>query len=257
MIIKLIYFRISKICMSIFSNIFKKKNDNKNAQNINVIPQQNIVNQNYTSEIKNIINSIEGLAKSVRELENKVSEISINISNINSIVESHQNEINSIKNNLEKVFSVYEMLIKNYNPFVEEEKEVSNVQVINENKIENSENNILPLSKLDDNPTTSSIVIGWLAYLVKKSNIEEVDDALDYYESINWITEKVKIKLKEYLNGLKNVEGENKKLLPMDHIVSLYIISKLAQISGSNNIERLKDLYDELIQKGYISPIRK
>jgi len=245
--------------MSIFSNIFKKKNDNKNAQNINFIPQQNIVNQNYTSEIKNIINSIEGLAKSVRELENKVSEISSNISNINSIVESHQNEINSIKNNLEKVFSIYEMLIKNYNPFVEEEKkeEVSNVQVINEKKIENSENNILPLSKLDDNPTTSSIVIGWLAYLVKKSNIEEVDNALDYYESINWITEKVKIKLKEYLNGLKSVEGENKKLLPMDHIVSLYIISKLAQINSSNSIERLKDLYNELIQKGYISPIKR
>jgi archaellum component FlaD/FlaE len=243
--------------MNIFSNIFRKKDNDKNAQNINVIPQQNIVNQNYASEIKNIANSIEGLAKSVRELENKVSEISSNVSNISSTIESHQNEINNIKNNLEKVFSIYEMLIKNYNPFVEEEKEESNVQITNENNIENTENNILPLSKLDDNPTVSSIIIGWLAYLVKKSNIEEVDDALDYYESINWITEKVKIKLKEYLNGLKSIEGENKKLLPMDHIVSLYIISKLAQISSSNNIERLKDLYNELIQKGYISPIRK
>jgi archaellum component FlaD/FlaE len=243
--------------MSIFSNIFRKKNNDKNVQNINVVPQQNIVSQNYTSEIKNITNSIEGLAKSVRELENKVSEISSNISNIGSTVESHQNEINSIKNSLEKVFSIYEMLIKNYNPFVEEEKKETNVQVINENNIENQENNILPLSKLDDNPTVSSIIIGWLAYLVKKSNIEEVDDALDYYESINWITEKVKIKLKEYLNGLKSVEGENKKLLPMDHIVSLYIISKLAQISSSDNIERLKDLYNELIQKGYISPITR
>jgi len=243
--------------MNIFSNIFRKRDNDKNVQNINVVPQQNIVSQNYTSEIKNITNSIEGLAKSVRELENKVSEISSNISNIGSTVESHQNEINSIKNNLEKVFSIYEMLIKSYNPFVEEEKKETNVQVINENNVENQENNILPLSKLDDNPTVSSIIIGWLAYLVKKSNIEEVDDALDYYESINWITEKVKIKLKEYLNGLKSIEGENKKLLPMDHIVSLYIISKLAQISSSDNIERLKDLYNELIQKGYISPITR
>ena len=244
--------------MNIFSNIFRKKNNDKNVQNTNLIPQQNIVNQNYTSEIKNVVNSIEGLAKSVRELENKVSEISSSTSNISSTIESHQNEINSIKNNLEKVFSIYEMLIKNYNPFVEEEKkEEPTVQVINKNTVENSENNILPLSKLDDNPTISSIIIGWLAYLVKKSNIEEVDDALDYYESINWITEKVKIKLKEYLNGLRSVEGENKRLLPMDHILSLYIISKLAQISSSNNIERLKDLYDELIQKGYISPIKR
>lgn len=244
--------------MNIFSDIFRKKNNDKNVQNTNVIPQQNIINQNYTSEIKNVVSSIEGLAKSVRELENKVSEISSSTSNISSTIESHQNEINSIKNNLEKVFSIYEMLIKNYNPFVEEEKkEEPTVQVINENTVENPENNILPLSKLDDNPTISSIIIGWLAYLVKKSNIEEVDDALDYYESINWITEKVKIKLKEYLNGFKSVEGENKRLLPMDHILSLYIISKLAQISSSNNIERLKDLYDELIQKGYISPIKR
>jgi len=244
--------------MNIFSNIFRKKNNDKNVQNTNLIPQQNIVNQNYTSEIKNVVNSIEGLAKSVRELENKVSEISSSTSNISSTIESHQNEINSIKNNLEKVFSIYEMLIKNYNPFVEEEKkEEPTVQVINKNTVENSENNILPLSKLDDNPTISSIIIGWLAYLVKKSNIEEVDDALDYYESINWITEKVKIKLKEYLNGLRSVEGENKRLLPMDHILSLYIISKLAQISSSDNIERLKDLYNELIQKGYISPIKR
>jgi len=43
----------------------------------------------------------------------------------------------------------------------------------------------------------------------------------------------------------------------MDHIVSLYIITKLAQISSSNDIERLKDLYNELIQKGYISPITR
>ena len=244
--------------MNIFSNIFRKKNNDKNVQNTNLIPQQNIVNQNYTSEIKNVVNSIEGLAKSVRELENKVSEISSSTSNISSTIESHQNEINSIKNNLEKVFSIYEMLIKNYNPFVEEEKkEEPTVQVINKNTVENSENNILPLSKLDDNPTISSIIIGWLAYLVKKSNIEEVDDALDYYESINWITEKVKIKLKEYLNGLRSVEGENKRLLPMDHILSLYIISKLAQINSSGNIERLKDLYNELIQKGYISPIKR
>ena len=244
--------------MNIFSDIFRKKNNNKNVQNTNVIPQQNTINQNYTSEIKNVVNSIEGLAKSVRELENKVSEISSSTSNISSTIESHQNEINSIKNNLEKVFSIYEMLIKNYNPFVEEEKkEEPTVQVINKNTVENPENNILPLSKLDDNPTISSIIIGWLAYLVKKSNIEEVDDALDYYESINWITEKVKIKLKEYLNGLRSVEGENKRLLPMDHILSLYIISKLAQISSSDNIERLKDLYNELIQKGYISPIKR
>ncbi len=38
------------------------------------------------------------------------------------------------------------MLRKNYNPFVEEEKEEEpKVQVINENNVENQENNILPL----------------------------------------------------------------------------------------------------------------
>jgi len=120
--------------MNIFSNIFRKKNNDKNVQNINVLPQQNIVNQNYASEIKNIANSIEGLAKSVRELENKVSEISSNISNINSTIESHQNEINSIKNNLEKIFSIYEMLIKSYNPFVEEKKRKNQMFKYNEIK---------------------------------------------------------------------------------------------------------------------------
>ncbi|BFI73576.1 hypothetical protein YN1_5630 [Nanoarchaeota archaeon] len=246
--------------MNIFSKIFKRSNEN-NKEFVPVQTQNPIQNPvpNYDSEIKSIANSIEGLAKSVRDLESKVSDISNKFSDLNTKVENNQNEINNIKNNMEKIFSIYELLIKNYNPFVEDEN-IENKEInIENNKIieEEKEENVLPLSNLDNNPTVASIVIGWLSYLMRKSNLEEVDKSLDYYEEINWITEDVKIKLKEYLKGLENIEGENKKLTPMDHIVSLYIIYKLSQLRGEGNIERLKDLYKELIQKGYISPVKQ
>jgi archaellum component FlaD/FlaE len=237
-----------------FSKIFKKSKEDET----NFIPVQQPVNNsstiNYDSEIKSIANSIEGLAKSIRDLENKVTDISNRFSDLNERVETNQNEINNIKNNMEKIFSIYEILIKNYNPFVEEEKEIK--EKINVENVEEIENKILPLEVLDDNPTVASIVVGWLSFLLKKSNVEEVEKALDYYEDINWINEKVKIKLKEYLNGLVGIEEENKKLTPMDHLVSLYIISKISQLRGEENIERLKDLYRELVEKGYISPVK-
>ncbi|BBL45368.1 flagella protein [Nanobdella aerobiophila] len=244
--------------MNIFSSIFKKKSE-KGPETIKTpeVPAQN--QMSYNSEIKNISSSIEGLAKSVRELENTVSDTINKISDISSKVESNQSEISSIKNNMEKVFSIYEILVKNYNPFIQdEEREEKQIEPVNTSQDSvKIDSNDLPLDKISDNPTVASILIGWLSYLIKKSNDEEVDKALDYYEEINWITEKVKIKLKEYLNGLIDIEGENKKLTPMDHIVSLYIISKLSKLKSESNIERLKDLYGELIEKGYISPIKR
>ncbi|MGC9079128.1 MAG: FlaD/FlaE family flagellar protein [Nanopusillaceae archaeon] len=245
--------------MDIFS-IFRRKKDHANQE---LIPVQN-VNPNPTpiqnNEITSIINSIEGLARSIREMENRISELSNKFAEINTKVESNQNEINNIKNNLEKMFSIYELLMRSYNPFVEtEEKVVEAKQDIQNISITNNEEktHILPLKDLDDNPAVASIIIGWLSYLVKKSNMEEVEKALDYYENIKWITEKVKIKLKEYLTGLSGLETEDKKLTPKDHLVSLYIITKLSNLSNERNLERMKDLYKELVEKGYISPTEK
>lgn len=232
--------------MSIF-DVFKKKDKENESQQVQ--PVQNV--QPYPSEeIKTLVDSLSNLSKSVKNIEGKMSEINEKVSYSEEIEKKHEDEINSLKNSIEKMFSIYDALSKQYNPFIEEE--TKGVNVIEEKKEEI--NDALPLDTIRNDPSFIAIILGWLNYLVKKSNIEEVKKALDYYESVNWITEDVKIKLLNYLKGFENIEMAGNKLTPEDHLVSLYIITKLKKNINAD-IKRFKELYNELIARGMISPI--
>jgi|GEM_PF-1131268 len=238
-------------------NFFKKNTNNDKQIKEMTKPQESYSNIN--EQIKILVESISNLSKDINEIKTRVSEISQSVDDLNSKVQNHQEEITNMKNSIEKMFSIYEVLIKNYNPFIEEEQ-IKNIKIQEEKQVNETNheknNKILPLQELKNEPRVASIIIGWLAYLVSKSNISETEKALDYYTDIEWISEKVNIKLKEYLKLIDGYGSENKKLTPQDHLVSLYIITKLATIDEKTPIEKIKDIYKELIERGYINPIK-
>lgn len=218
----------------------------------------------WLDQLKQITDSISSFSKAIRNLEARTQDVMEKLDAIEEKVTQHDEEIKNVKDSVEKMFVLYDWLMKQYNPFIEEEdiknkeeKTESSEQKINEQlNLETKEyGKYLPLDEIKDDPAFIAIIMGWLNYLVSKSNIEEAQKALEYYEEIGWITEDVKIKLEKYLEGFRSVEQQDMPLTPEDHLVSLYIITKL-KAGIEEGIIRFRDLYEELINKGIIKPIR-
>jgi len=231
--------------------LFKKRDENKetvqNVQPITVNP--------YQDQMKTLIDTVSNLSKSIKNVEGKIYELSEKITGVEEKTKLYESEVNNIKSLLDKMIGIYDLLYKQYNPFLEEEKkeeEKTNIEIKTISE-ETKADGILPLDKIENDPTFIAIIIGWLNYLVRKGGIKETEKALEFYERINWITEDVKIRLLEYLKGFENVESKNEGIKPEDHLLTLYIISKLKSREYGKTY-RIKDLYNELVNKGIIKP---
>jgi len=232
---------------------FKKKKEESNE----VQPTQPRQDNYLSDQLKQVTDSLESFSKFIRRLETITQEISEKISVIEEKINVHEQDISNIKSSVEKMFVLYDWLTRQYNPFIEEEKN-NREEKYTEERVETDKkyySKYLPLDEIKDDPSFIAIILGWLNFLVTKSNIEETMKTLEYYCNIGWITEDVKIKLEKYLEGFEKVESRNENLLPEDHLVSLYIITKL-KAGIEEGIVRFKDLYTELINKGIIKPIR-
>lgn len=268
-----------------FLNIFSKK-DNNEENNENPFQKLMVENKEDINgdKIKDISDSVNNLNKSLRDFGEKISKLSENVQSINDLVSKHEEDINNIKNSIEKIIGLYDIISKQYNPFIEDyniKKHGDNEDSLGsdnnqtmpeggeENKNMDEHNNdmvnqnynidtrnyekYIPLDSFSEDPIFITIVIGWLSYIVKLSNLEEAKKALDYYEYIGWITEDVKIKLQRYLYGLNIQNTQNKKLDINDHLLSLYIIMRLKKALKDGINYNLRDLYNDLITKGIIS----
>ncbi|VVB92281.1 Chromosome partition protein Smc [uncultured archaeon] len=84
------------------------------------------------------------------------------------------------------------------------------------------------LSYLDNRAETSIIMLNWIEFLLEKVGRNNLNDILEYYIEIGWISEDVSIKMMNYANGIDYyVERPTWKLLPEDHAKSLMFIEQL------------------------------
>ncbi|MCU4798957.1 flagella E [Halobacteria archaeon HArc-gm2] len=73
------------------------------------------------------------------------------------------------------------------------------------------------------------VVFEWLEFLLMHSGYQGANDALDYYESTDWITEEVQSDLAEYLRGIDEAGSNDGNDLGVDdHMLSLVYIAKLS-----------------------------
>ena len=84
------------------------------------------------------------------------------------------------------------------------------------------------LSALPETYAAEFVVFEWLEFLLMHSGYQGADEALAYYESIDWITETVRSDLSDYLLGIdESATNDDNDLSVDDHMLSLVYIAKL------------------------------
>lgn len=82
---------------------------------------------------------------------------------------------------------------------------------------------------LDTLPTgyrSEQIILDWVEFLVTTAGLSEATQALDYYESMEWISEEVNRELTEYLDLCRGYDTTG-TLTRDDHLKSLEFIESL------------------------------
>jgi flagellar protein FlaE len=83
------------------------------------------------------------------------------------------------------------------------------------------------LRELPDRYAGEHLLFEWLEFLVEAAGYRGATAALDYYESIGWLTPEAESTLHDYLLGLDGAGGDG-ELDVDDHLLSLVYIAKLA-----------------------------
>lgn len=84
------------------------------------------------------------------------------------------------------------------------------------------------LESLPETYAAEFVVFEWLEFLLMHSGYQGADEALDYYESIDWITAEVQADLSDYLLGIdESATNDDNDLSVDDHMLSLVYVAKL------------------------------
>ena len=88
------------------------------------------------------------------------------------------------------------------------------------------------LERLPEQYAAEFVVFEWLEFLLMHSGYQGASDALDYYESTDWITEDVQSDLSEYLRGIDEAgSNDGNELGVDDHMLSLVYVTKLQSMA--------------------------
>jgi flagellar protein FlaE len=88
------------------------------------------------------------------------------------------------------------------------------------------------LESLPETYAAEFVVFEWLEFLLLHSGYQGADNALSYYESVEWITDDVADALSDYLLGIEeSAGGEGSELDVDDHMLSLVYIAKLTAMT--------------------------
>lgn len=87
------------------------------------------------------------------------------------------------------------------------------------------------LDTLPEHYAGEHLIFEWLEFLLLHAGYQGAMEALDYYESVGWITEDCEGSLHDYLLGLDESAGNDPNDLDIDdHLLSLVYIAKLASM---------------------------
>ena len=88
------------------------------------------------------------------------------------------------------------------------------------------------LENLPDEYTARVTLIEWLSFALEKAGLEETMGAIDYYETLGWVSESVAEDLKEHARTFRNGSstGLRQPLLAADHLISLVYIARLVSM---------------------------
>ena len=88
------------------------------------------------------------------------------------------------------------------------------------------------LKGLPEHYAGENLIFEWLEFLLLHAGYQGATEALDYYESVGWITASVEADLNDYLLGLDDQAANDANSLDVDdHMLSLVYIAKLESMA--------------------------
>ncbi len=118
--------------------------------------------------------------------------------------------------------------------------------------ISTEHNSADPLQFIPTDPESIIVLMNWIQYLVNQCGHEHLENVLDYYVDVDWITDDVKISLLEYATGVtegKNSTAESSSKKKED---------KSANLPSKNHIQSylyIQRLKGKKIQKHFVERI--
>lgn len=94
------------------------------------------------------------------------------------------------------------------------------------------------LDSLPDGFDAEVLTVEWMEFLVAEVGIREATRALEYYETIGWLTEDTKAELEAYLDGLE--AGDRANLSVEHHLRTLEYVEELTVSERADGAEELK-----------------
>lgn len=87
------------------------------------------------------------------------------------------------------------------------------------------------LTRLPESYAAELTLFEWLEFLMTKGGTRGTIEALQYYESIGWLTRDVEDLLQEYMRSIDEPEGQTDSLDRTDHALSLVYVARLASMA--------------------------
>lgn len=116
------------------------------------------------------------------------------------------------------------------------------------------------LEKLPDDAVSTMIALKWLGFLIERAGMQNLENVLEFYYTIGWISEEVLETLLKYANGTRPHQREpnwkpDDKLTIQDHLISLLFIERLrgTRITPEvlNSIERELKMMNKILEHVY------
>ncbi len=180
----------------------------------------------------------------VEEIKKEVDRLKDSINALRGSMKSLTEKLEEIEKNIGQLASIYELVTNQLNPFLdEEERKVATPptpaptppppkeKII---MVEEQQKPSVLLPSIDlTNTKVIQTILDWMQFLVERVGHEGIQDILQYYVDIGWISEDVANILKRYADGIR-VENEPEveppvQLDPEDHLKSLDYILQIKE----------------------------
>jgi len=107
------------------------------------------------------------------------------------------------------------------------------------------------LSNIVKNSGNMKLCMEWLEFLMELVGRNNLPEILSYYEELGWITDKIRMELLQYADGIDfYMEKPDWKLTPDDHVKSIWFIESLAGIKVDKNRLSVIERDIEKVKKG-------
>lgn len=187
------------------------------------------------------------ISAEVEDIKKEVDKVKDSLNALRGSLKSVTEKLEEMEKNLGQLASVYEVIMNQMNPFLDEEERAvakkvapaaeTVVEVQKPVFVEEKGGGEVVLPRVDlTNPKVIQIIMDWMRFLVERVGHEGVQELLKYYVDIRWISEDVAQVLQRYAEGIR-VENEPVieppvQLDPEDHLKSLDYILQIRELMG-------------------------